>query len=146
MSSSATGIAQQVNDLLGAVTPAAGLDDEGLRARLVQCEQAMNMLQAVQADAMVQMGVRARAADQAEVGASGKSLWSRECRAQFVADEFGVLLGCTKMAATVRYGTACHAAGYPAVQATGWTSRPAECGPGCSRPQSSVLSSTLDAP
>ena len=116
MSSSATGIAQQVNDLLDAVASAAGLDDEGLRARLVQCEQAVNMLHAVQADAMVQMGVRARAADQAEVTASGTPLWSRECREQYVPDEIGVLLGWTKTAAAARYGTACQVADLPAVQ------------------------------
>jgi hypothetical protein len=116
MSSSVTGIAQQVNDLLAAVMPAAGLDDEGLRARLVQCEQAVNMLHAVQADAMVQMGARARAADRAEVAASRTPLWSRECREQFVPDEIGVLLGWTKTAAAVRYGTACQVADLPAVQ------------------------------
>jgi hypothetical protein len=115
MNSSASGIAQQVNSLLDAVTPAAGLDDDGLRVRLVECEQAVNMLQAVQADVMVQMGARARREDAAEVAATGESLWSRQCRAEFVADEIGVLLGCTKMAANLRYGTACQAADLPVV-------------------------------
>jgi hypothetical protein len=42
-------------------------------------------------------------------------LWSRECREQFVPDEIGVLLGWTKTAAAVRYGTVCRAADLPAV-------------------------------
>ena len=81
----------------------------------------------------------------AEAAASGVELWTRERREQFVPDEIGVLLGCTKMAATVRYGTACQAAELPVV-AAGVAVRAGRCGPGCSRPQSSVLSSTLDAP
>jgi hypothetical protein len=120
MDSFATGIAQQVTSLLDAVTPAAGLDEDALRARLVECEQAVNMLQAAQADAMVHMGVRARAADQAEVAASGAPLWSRECREQFVPDEVGVLLGWTKMAAASRYGTACQVADLPVVGQAWW--------------------------
>ncbi len=62
---------------------------------------------------MVQMGVRARAADQAEVAASGEPMWSRQCRETFVPDEIGVLLGWTKMAAVARYDTACSAAQHP---------------------------------
>ncbi|MCZ3387943.1 MAG: HNH endonuclease [Actinomycetia bacterium] len=59
------------------------------------------------------MGRRARATDQAEVAASGKPMWSRECREEFVPDEIGVLLACTKMAASIKYGTACRAADLP---------------------------------
>ena len=70
---------------------------------------------------MVQMGARARAADQAEAAATGVPLWTRQRREQFVPDEIGVLLGCTKMAATVRYGTACQAADLPVV-AQAWRS------------------------
>ncbi len=70
----------------------------------------MAMLQAVQADVMVQMGRRARAADQAEVVAGGEPMWSKQCRETFVPDEIGVLLGWTKMAAVARYETACRAA------------------------------------
>jgi hypothetical protein len=40
-------------------------------------------------------------------------MWSKQCRAEFVADEIGVLLGCTKMAAVARYETALHAAQHP---------------------------------
>ena len=52
---------------LDAVTPASGLGEDARRSRLVECEQAVCMLHAVQAGAMVQMGARARAAHQAEV-------------------------------------------------------------------------------
>jgi hypothetical protein len=119
MNSSAVSIAEQVDGLLDAATPAARLGDAGLRDRLVECERAMAMLQAIQADAMVQMGARAHAADLAEITASGTPMWSRQCRAEFVADEIGVLLGCTKMAAVARYDTACRTAELPVV-ATAW--------------------------
>ncbi len=72
-------------------------------------------LQAIQADVMVQMGRRARAADQAEVVAGGEPMWSKQCRETFVPDEIGVLLGWTKMAAVARYETACRAADLPVV-------------------------------
>jgi hypothetical protein len=44
-------------------------------------------------------------------------MWSRDCRAEFVPDEIGVLLGWTKMAAAARYDTACRAADLPALAA-----------------------------
>ncbi|MCZ3387586.1 MAG: 13E12 repeat family protein [Actinomycetia bacterium] len=112
---SAVSIIEQVDDLLDAVIAAAQLGDDELRDRVIGCERAINMLQAVQADAMVQMGRRARAADQAEVTQRGAPMWSRECREEFVPDEIGVLLGWTKMAASVRFDTACRAAELPAV-------------------------------
>ncbi len=74
----------------------------------------------VQADVMVQMGVRARAADQAEVAASGEPMWSQQCRETFVPDEIGVLLGWTKMAAVARYDTALQAAQTPAGRRKAW--------------------------
>ena len=74
MNSSVTGLAQQVDTLLAAARSAARLTDEQLRDRLVECEQAIAMLQAAQADTMVQMGARARAADRAEAAASGGPL------------------------------------------------------------------------
>ena len=64
---------------------------------------------------MVQMGRRARAADQAEVVAGGEPVWSKQCRETYVPDEIGVLLGWTKMAAVARYETACRAADLPVV-------------------------------
>jgi len=70
---------------------------------------------------MVQMGCRARAADQAEIAVRGEPMWSSECREEFVPDEIGVLLGWTKMAASIKYGTACGAAELPAV-AEAWRS------------------------
>jgi hypothetical protein len=51
MNSSAAGLVDQVDRLLDAVSPAGQLDDDGLRARVVECEQATHMLQAIQADA-----------------------------------------------------------------------------------------------
>ncbi len=97
--------------------PVARLGDDALRDRVVECERAVAMLQAIQADAMVQMGVRARAADQAEVVAGGEPMWSQQCRETYVPDEIGVLLGWTKMAAVARYDTACRVAGLPVVAA-----------------------------
>jgi len=90
-------------------------DDDFLRRVLVGLEQVINRAQALQAEAMVQMGARARAADQIEVEATGQRLWSRECREEFVPDEIAVLLGCTKVAAATRYDTACRATDLPAV-------------------------------
>ena len=96
--------------------------DEQLRDLLVGLETVRNATRRPpKQTVMVQMGARARAADQAETAASGASLWTRERREQFVPDEIAVLLGCTKMAATVRYGTACHAADLPVV-AQAWRS------------------------
>ena len=104
MNSSAASVAEQVDRLLDAASPAVKLDDDGLRAGSSSASGPCAMLQAAQADAMVQMGVRARAADRAEVTGRGEPMWSRECRAEFVPDEIGVLLGWTKTAAasTVR--------------------------------------------
>ncbi len=111
----AVSIVELVDELLDAAIAAAQLGDDELRDRVIGCERAINMLQAVQADAMVEMGRRARVADQAEVVERGAPMWSRQCREEFVADEIAVLLGCTKMAASIRYGTACHAADLPVV-------------------------------
>ncbi len=116
MKSSSTGIAQQVDSMLATSVKASRLGDDALRSRVVECEQAMLMLQAAQAEAMVQIGIGARAADLAEAGECGKPLWSRECHEQFVADELAVLLSCTKTAAATRYDTACRAADFPEVQ------------------------------
>ncbi|MCZ3389052.1 MAG: HNH endonuclease [Actinomycetia bacterium] len=113
--SSAVSVAEQVDRLLDAATPAAGLGDDALRDELIACERAAQMLLARQAQMMVQMGLRARAADQAEVVERGAPMWSRECREEFVPDEIAVLLACTKVAASNRYGTACGAADFPVV-------------------------------
>ncbi len=115
MDSSSVSIVEQVDHLLDAATPVARLGDDALRDELVACGQAAQMLAARQAQIMVQMGVRARAADRAEVVAGGEPMWSRQCRETYVPDEIGVLLGWTKMAATARYGTACQAAQMPEV-------------------------------
>lgn len=115
MNSSTAGIVEQVDGLLDAALPAAQLDDDALRARVVECEQAAQMLQAIQAEAMVEVGARARAADLAEVAERGAPMWSRDCREEFVPDEIGVLLGWTKVAAATRYDTACRASELPVV-------------------------------
>ena len=119
MNSSSTGIAQQVDTLLAASADDSDLSDDTLRSRVVECEKAMLMLQAAQAEAMVQIGIRARVADMAESTSSHQPLWSRECREEFVADEIAVLLSCTRAAAAARYDTACRAADLPVVQ-TAW--------------------------
>ncbi|MCZ3385423.1 MAG: HNH endonuclease [Actinomycetia bacterium] len=116
MNSTMSGIARQVDGLLTAACPVADLGDDALRSRVVECEQAVAMLNAAQAEAMVQMGNRARVADRAEVIDSGKPMWSRQCRETFVADEIAVLLGWTKVAAGARYDTACRAGDLPVVQ------------------------------
>lgn len=89
--------------------------DDLLRELLVGLETVRNATEAAQAHLMVQMGVQARAADEAEVAAGGDPLWSGQRRAEFVADEIGVLLSCTKMAASARYDTALRAADVPVV-------------------------------
>ena len=93
-----------------------GSVDEQLRDLLVGLETVRNATEAAQAAVMVQMGARARAADQGEAAATGGPLWTHQRREQFVPDEIGVLLGCTKMAATARFGTACQAADLPVAQ------------------------------
>ncbi len=117
MNSSTVSIVEQVDGLLDAAIPVARLGDDALRDELVACEQAAQMLAARQAQIMVQMGVRARAADQAEVVAGGEPMWSQQCRETYVPDEIGVLLGWTKMAAVARYDTACRVADLPVVAA-----------------------------
>ena len=112
-----------LDDVLSAVTgpgpDGTGSDacsvDEQLRELLVGLEKVRNATEAAQAQVMVQMGVRARAVDQAAADAQGGSFWSRECREQYVPDEIGVLLGWTKIAASVRYGTACQVGDLPAI-------------------------------
>ncbi len=119
MNSSTAGIAEKVDGLLEAAAPAAQLGDDALRDRVIECEQAMLMLQAIQAVAMVEMGARARAADREEVTERGEPMWSRQCREEYVSDEIGVLLGCTKMAASVKYAAAVYAAQYRSI-GTAW--------------------------
>ena len=121
MNSSTSGIVEQVDRMLDDAPPAAQFGDDGLRAELVACEQAAQMLAARQAQVMVEMGRRARETDQAEIAGRGEPLWSRERREEFVPDEIGVLLGWTKVAASTRYDTACRAAELPEV-AKAWRS------------------------
>lgn len=116
MDSSTTDLAQQIDELLRTVAPAGCLTDDALRDRLVECERAMSMLQSSQADAMVQIGARARAADEHEAVAIGRAIWSWQRREEFVCDEIAVLLACTKMAAATRYDTACRAQQLPEVR------------------------------
>ncbi len=119
MNSSLVALVEQADALLDAAaddaangTVACGSDrsgelsDDQLRQVLVGLEKVVNRAQAIQGHVMVQMGSRARAADQAEITASGEPMWSQQCRETFVPDEIGVLLGWTKMAAVARYDTA----------------------------------------
>ncbi len=115
MNSSTDSIVEQVDGVLDVAEPVAGLSDNDVRSRVVECEEAMRMLQATQAEAMVEMGVRARVADQAEAARAGQPSWSRECREEFVADEIAVLLGCTRIAAGTLYDRACQAVEMPVV-------------------------------
>jgi hypothetical protein len=115
MNSSTAGIVAQVDGVLKAAAPIASLGDDTLRSRVVECEEAMRRLQAAQAEAMVEMGVRARVADRAEADHVGQPSWSRECREEFVADEIAVLLGCTRITAGALYDRACRAVEMPVV-------------------------------
>ena len=108
-------LAQQVHDLLAVLPAVDTLTDGGLRDELVACEQAAQMLVARQAAVMTEMGRRAEHADRLEEQQLGRPLWSSECRAEFVADEIGVMLTCTKGVAARRYGIAGAAADLPSV-------------------------------
>ena len=121
---SPTGLAEQVDAMLAAATDACDLGEGALRTQLVECEKAQSMLQAAQADVMVQMRDLARAADQAEAAHRGQLLWSRQCRQEFVADEIAVLLGCTKAAADyAATPTGLHGGGRTAPQLREWLRR-----------------------
>ena len=68
-----------------------GSVDEQLRDLLVGLETVRNATEAAQAAVMVQMGARARVADQGESAATGSPLWTHQRREQFVPDEIGWL-------------------------------------------------------
>jgi hypothetical protein len=110
-----------LTELLASVRTADGPDlaidprtrtDDRLRALVVGLEQIRNATDAAQAVALAAMGREARAQDAAERVVDRRPTRSHE---EFVADEVSALLSCTKMAANVRYGTACQAEWFPVV-------------------------------
>ncbi len=121
MNSTAASLAHQVFGLLADMADIAEVADASLRAELVDCEQAAQMLMARQATAMSEMARRAEHADRLEEQQLGRPLWSSECRTEFVADELAVTLTCTKAVATRRYGIACAAADLPSLMSA-WSS------------------------
>jgi hypothetical protein len=103
--------------LAGTSGPDAEVDprtrtDDRLRELLVGMERVTNAAQAVQAGVMVALAEEASALDAAEFAASG--LPSRS-HAEFVPDEVAVLLSCTTMAASRRYGLALRLVDHPAL-------------------------------
>ncbi len=88
--------------------PRAQIDDR-LRELLVGLERVRHSAEAAQADVMVALGAEARRLDAAEYAATGMPARSHE---EFVPDEIGVLLACTKAAAGRRYATAINAVGH----------------------------------
>lgn len=105
-------IDRQVAALLASLPSSAVLPDADLRDRLVQLERVVNIVQAAQADVMVELSRRAVRADVQDERV-GVSVQSR--RGEFVADEIAVTLSCTKAEAARRYGLALHAAEHPQV-------------------------------
>jgi hypothetical protein len=102
-----------------ASTPAPALDldprmrtDDRLRALLVGLERVRNAAEAAQADVMVALSDEARDLDRAEFAATGAPSRSH---GEFVPDEIGILLACTKGAAGRRYGLALRSAQFPPV-------------------------------
>ncbi|HEX5016237.1 MAG TPA: DUF222 domain-containing protein, partial [Actinomycetes bacterium] len=96
----------------GSEMDARARTDDRLRELLVGLERVRNAADAAQATVMVAMDHEARQLDAAEFAATG--LPGRSHR-EFVPDEIGVLLACTKEAAGRRYGLALRSLEYPAV-------------------------------
>jgi hypothetical protein len=135
-------VAEQVNDLLRSTPEVATLTDSALRDELIACEQAAQMLLARQADVMAEMGRRALTADRLEEQQIGRPLASHESRAEFVADEVGVTLTQTRVAAAHCYHLAVEASRSPTVMAA-WRSG----GPGVRRdPHRSPASAVAGSP
>ena len=110
-----------VGELASSVASAPGPDlagdprtrtDDRLRSLLVGLERVRNAAEAAQAHVMVALADEARELDRAEFAASGAPSRSH---AEFVADEIGVLVACTKGAASRRYGLAVRSAWFPSV-------------------------------
>ena len=118
MSSSASAIADQVNDLVGGLVSLDSIDGDVLRDRLVDLQTAQNMIEAEQAAVMVEMHRRTEADDAAREAAlapgSARVMPEHAARlAEFVSDEIAVLLSCTRMLATHRLTTAIEASTLP---------------------------------
>ena len=121
----ALAVGGMVDEVLLEVQTSAGLDpgldprvatDDRLRELLVGLEQVRNAAEAVQAEVMVALAAEADRLDAAEFAASGVPSRSH---GEFVPDEVGVLLACTKVAAGRRYGLALRSQDHPVVWA-GW--------------------------
>jgi hypothetical protein len=89
--------------------------DDRLRELLSGLERVRNAAEATQAEVMVAIGDEARRLDAAEFAAIGLPARSH---AEFVPDEVGIVLACTKSAAGRRFALALRAADHPAVAET----------------------------
>ena len=101
----------RVRALAGELAGVQAVSDGELRTRLVELEQARNTLEAVQAAVMVEMHHRAEIEDAAGDArlTPGVNVADHGRLAEFVSDEIGVLLACTRMAAAHRLETAIRA-------------------------------------
>jgi hypothetical protein len=95
-----------------AIISVADLDDAALRDHVVSCEQGIRHLQASQAEAMAEMGRRAREADRR---GAPDGVVSNHNYEEFLVDEIALLLRCTRIAASHRYQLASAASRYPAL-------------------------------
>lgn len=116
MSSPAAAIDDQVVDLLASMSPMVQLDASELGELIGQLEHVVHAAQAVQADAMSELGRRAEHADRQEAQRRGRPLMPHESRSEYVADEIAVMLAITKVDASRRYGLALSATDHPSVQ------------------------------
>jgi len=122
MSSSASddrsvGFADRVVGMLERLPDVTRADDPELRDRLVEIERARNALEAEQAKVMLHMLHRAHADDVADTASMPVTV-PTGTREEFVIDEIAVHLGCTRMAASHRFGVALGAREHPALLAS----------------------------
>lgn len=117
-----TAVGELVDDLVVSVVAAGPVPpsvdarlavDDRLRELLVGLERVRNAAEAVQSDVMVALEAEARTLDIAEHAGVGLSTRRHQ---EYIPDEISVLLSCTKVAASRRFGLALQVADLPAVQ------------------------------
>jgi hypothetical protein len=119
-SSTDTSLAARVRALTSELAGVEAVPDAELRTRLVELEQMRNTLEAEQGAVMVEMHRRAEVEDAERDGrlASGGNASDYQGRVtEFVSDEIGVLLACTRMAAAHRLETAMRATAHQSLMA-----------------------------
>ena len=113
-------LAARVRALASECAGVQAVTDAELRTRLVELEQARNTLEAEQAAVMVEMHRRAEIEDAARdarlaTGVDACDPYGQV--AEFVSDEIGVLLACTRMSAAHRLDTAIRATTHQSLMA-----------------------------